>query len=269
MMKIFKSSAVAFALLAGTVSLNVAQAEETRLQAKYTIKYLGLSVGKMKNSLRVNDTKYSLVGTMQTNAVVAIVANTKAQYSASGFFRDGQPVPSAQKINYRQKKKNGFIKIGFSNGNVVSQAANPKVKYKKGAVKVEDSHIRKVIDPISALVFPVAAGEAGKGRSVCNRTLPIFDGKNRMNLKFSYKSKAVGSADGFKGDVFTCAIRYQPIAGMRMGGKSTKFMKANRELEISLARVGQTNVYALFGFKVKTRRGTASGKAYTFKVSQE
>ncbi len=255
------------ALSVGAVNVTAVQAAETRLQAKYTIKYLGLSVGKMKNSLRVDDTKYSLVGSMQTNAVVAIVANTKAQFSASGSLINGKPVPRSQKINYRQQKKSGFIKIGFSNGDVVDRSAKPKVKYKKGAVKLQDSHFKKVIDPISALVFPVASGQAGNGRSICNRTLPIFDGKNRMNLKFSYKSKAVRSADGFKGEVFTCAIRYQPIAGMRMGGKSTKFMKANRELEISLARVGQTNVYALFSFKVKTRRGTASGKAYTFKSS--
>ncbi len=269
MMTFFKSSAIAFSMVLGAASTNFAQAGEARLQAKYTIKYLGLSVGKMKNSLRVNDTKYSLVGTIQTNAVVAIVANTKAQYSVSGSFRDGLPVPNAQKINYRQKKKSGFIKIGFSNGSVISQTAKPKVKYKKGAVQLQDKHLKNVIDPISALMFPVAAGEVGNGRSICNRTLPIFDGKNRMDLKFSFKSKAVRSADGFKGDVFTCAIQYRPIAGMRMGGKSTKFMKANRELELSLARVGQSNVYALFSFKVKTRRGTASGKAYKFKATQE
>ena len=267
MTKFFRPSFVALALFAGTLNANAVQAAETRLQAKYTISYLGLSVGKMKNSLRVDETKYSLVGTMKTNAVVAIVANAKAQYSAHGSFRGGKPVPSAQKINFRQKKKSGFVKIGFTNGNVVDRSVKPKIKYKRGTAELQDSHLKKVIDPISALVFPVAAGQAGNGKSVCNRTLPIFDGKNRMNLKFTYKSKAVRSADGFKGEVFTCAIRYQPIAGMRLGGKTTRFMKANRQLEISLARVGQTNVYALFSFRVKTRRGTASGKAYSFKAS--
>ena len=160
MMTFCKPCAVAFALLAGNAHANTAKAVETRLQAKYTIKYLGVSVGKMRSSLRLDDAKYSLVGTMQTNAVVAILANTKAQFSASGSLINGKPVPRAQKINFRQKKKRGFIKIGFSKGSVVSQSAKPKVKYKKGAVKVENSHFRNVIDPISALVFPVAAGEA-------------------------------------------------------------------------------------------------------------
>jgi hypothetical protein len=267
MTPLFKPSAAAFAVMTGITSVSDVQAAETRLQAKYTISYLGLSVGKMKNSLRVDETNYSLVGTMKTNAVVAIVADTKAQFSAKGSFRAGNPVPKAQSINFRQRKKKGFVKIAFANGSVVNRSVKPKIKYKKGAAKLENNHIQNVIDPISALVFPVAEGEVGNGKSVCNRTLPIFDGKNRVNLKLSFKSKAVRSADGFKGEVFTCAIRYQPVAGMRLEGKSTRFMKANRDLEISMARVGQTNVYALYSFRVKTRRGTASGKAYSFKAS--
>lgn len=261
-----KANTITLAALVGVIGVSSAQAAETRLAAKYKLAFHGLNVGRMKNSIRIGDDSYSLVGTVKTNAVVALVADTKAQFAVSGSLGDRQPIPRKHALNYRLKKERGFVKTAFSNGNVVNTSAKPKVKFKRGAVKLRDAHYKKVLDPISALVFPVSENEVGTGRGVCNRTLPIFDGKNRMDLKFTFKSKKVASADGFKGEVFTCAIRYQPVAGMRMKGRTTKFMKANRELEISLARVGKTNVYALFDFRIRTRRGIASGKAYTFKT---
>jgi len=75
------------------------------------------------------------------------------------------------------------------------------------------------------------------------------------------------SSKGFEGNVFTCALRYQPISGIRPFKQNIKFMKANRDMEITVAQVGNTNIYTLFGFKVKTQKGTAKGYATKFKTN--
>ena len=87
-----------------------------------------------------------------------------------------------------------------------------------------------------------------------------------MNLVFSYKSKSVRKAKGFRGMTFKCSVRYQPVSGFRPFKKNVKYMKANRDMTVTMARVGQSNVYALFGFRVRTKSGVASGYAVKFVV---
>ncbi len=141
---------------------------------------------------------------------------------------------------------------------------SPKVRYGKTAVPVVASHLRDVLDPISSVMLPVKPTEINNGSAICNRTLPVFDGKNRMNLKLRYKSSKPRQVKGFSGPTFTCSVRYQPVAGHKPERKETKFMKANRDIEVTFARVGESNLYALFGFRIKTRAGRASGQANQF-----
>ena len=44
------------------------------------------------------------------------------------------------------------------------------------------------------------------------------------------------------------------------------FMKANRDMEVTLARVGDSTVSSLFSFRVLTDKGLATGSAYHFAV---
>ena len=128
------------------------------------------------------------------------------------------------------------------------------------------SHLRAVLDPVSSLVFAVAPADVGDGGRVCARTIPIFDGVNRADLVLSHKGTRTVRAKGFRGKVHTCAVRYRPVAGHRSSKKAPRDYAANRNMEISVAQVGATRVYALFGFKVRTPRGTAAGEATTFAV---
>ena len=43
-----------------------------------------------------------------------------------------------------------------------------------------------------------------------------------------------------------------------------KFMKANRDMQVTVARMGDSNFYTLIGFRVRTSKGMASGSALEF-----
>jgi hypothetical protein len=60
-------------------------------------------------------------------------------------------------------------------------------------VPLLEGDLRKVLDPLSGLVFPA-------GSAVCPRSLPIFDGEARATLHLTPKSVRPFSTNGFKGD---------------------------------------------------------------------
>ena len=243
-----------------------AQAKEINLTSKFRISYLGLNVGVMKSYTKISGDRYTIAGGARSNSVVSVFTNAKATFSSSGEIDDTKLVPTSLSASYKAGKKSGQLKMGYANGKVASVESTPKIKYKPGTVPVKKTHLQNVIDPVSSGLFPVKSGDIGNGRAICDRVLPVFDGRSRMNLVFSYKKSSTARVKGFRGKVYTCSVRYQPVSGIRPAKKSVKFMKANRDMEVTMARVGRTNYYALFAFRVRTEKGIAAGKAYEFKV---
>ncbi|MEE9314449.1 MAG: DUF3108 domain-containing protein [Rhizobiaceae bacterium] len=255
---------LAAGLLGGFVYTTPSYGADVKLVTKIKVAFLGIGVGKMNSTISVADSQYSISGLVKTSGMVTVVSKTKATFASAGKISGKRLIPHGHNMKYKSNKKRGSLRLSFAGGNVTKTSAVPAIKYKAGSVPVDGSHMKSVLDPVSALLFPVEASGVGNGRSVCNRTLPVFDGKARMNLVFSYKSKAVRKAKGFKGMTFTCSVRYQPVAGIRPHKKNIKFMKANRDMSVTVARVGDSNLYALFGFYVRTSKGVASGSAARF-----
>ena len=114
---------------------------------------------------------------------------------------------------------------------------------------LNDGHRRNVIDPLSAFLMPVV----GKGlANACNRTLQIFDGAARYDIKMSQSGTREVKLEGYSGPVAVCQVRYVPIAGHRSERPSTKFMIENRDISTWLAPVAGTNVMVPVRVSVKT-----------------
>ncbi len=262
----FKGSGLPIAVLTSGLFLGClpASAADVQHTTKMRISFFGVNVGTMKTNVKVSGKKYSISGSVASNPFVSLVARSRADYTSSGAISGRRVIPSQHQINYQQRRKRGSVRLAFARGDVKKMQSRPAVKYKKDAVPLKPDHLRAVLDPVSSLVFPVKESEIGDGSKICNRAVPVFDGKNRMNLKFRYKSSGKARVNGFSGITHTCSVRYQPLAGYRPHKKNIKFMRANRDMEVTMARIGNSSVYGLFAFKVRTLRGTARGKAYSF-----
>jgi len=242
-----------------------AQSAETLLhKSKFNVYYLGVNVGRMTHAVELADDTYKISGSAKANSVVSLVAKVKASYSSRGRITNDRLIPTTHNVKLNSNGKSKRLKMGFSPTGVQDIQARPKIRYKFGTVPLEKSHLRNVLDPVSSLLFQVKAGDIGNGRKVCSRIVPIFDGRARLNLALSYKSKGSSKIKGFQGDTFTCAVRYQPVSGIRPHKKNIKFMKANRDMQVTMARMGNSNFYTLIGFRVRTSKGLASGSAYEF-----
>jgi Protein of unknown function (DUF3108) len=98
-----------------------------------------------------------------------------------------------------------------------------------------------------------SAGGTGEtlSQEACRRTLPIFDGHQRYDLKLAFKCMDKMTAEkGYAGPVVVCSVNYEPIAGHRANIPLVKYLSDGREMEIALAPIAGTRLLAPFRLSV-------------------
>jgi Protein of unknown function (DUF3108) len=112
-------------------------------------------------------------------------------------------------------------------------------------VPVTNSNRKGIVDPLTALLFSAAAAGERLSQEACRRTLPIFDGHQRYDLKLAFKRMDKMTAEkGYAGPVVVCSVSYEPIAGHRANILLIKYLSEGREMEIALAPIAGTRLLA-------------------------
>ena len=94
------------------------------------------------------------------------------------------------------------------------------------------------VDPIAAALV-----SASSMRAVCDRTIRMFDGAMRFDLRMRYLRTIPFSAKGYKGDAVTCRARFVPVSGYAADREEVAWARDNLAAEISFAPVGETGLY--------------------------
>jgi hypothetical protein len=112
---------------------------------------------------------------------------------------------------------------------------------------------QNTLDPISALLVPVAVGS-----NPCNRRLAVFDGKRRYDLQLTFDSKgAVTTRDnGYSGKAIRCTVQMIPHSGMRQTS-FTRMLQQRDNAHIWLARMNGGNIYIPIRIQMRTPIGSA------------
>jgi hypothetical protein len=122
-------------------------------------------------------------------------------------------------------------------------------------VPVTDAHRRGVVDPLSALMLTAASGDV-LAPETCQRVLPIFDGRRRLDLRLAFARIDKVKADkGYQGPALVCAIAFEPIAGHRASSALLKYLLEARDKEIWFAPVAGTRFLAPFRLSISNFLG--------------
>ena len=251
-------SILTFAAINTNAPLNAAEAIHHETQ--FILSVVGIPVGKIAMAINVANGYYSINGSGKTFGVSKLFSNAKGSAQSKGHYLGNTITNMAHKLSYTTKKKRGSVNIKFGKNGVEKAVVNPAVKIKPGMIIVKPSHLKSVQDPLRTTIIAVSPGQIGNGAAICNRTLPVYDGKNRFNIKLRFKGTRKVVTKGFNGLSYVCAVRYQPVAGHRPFKKHIKRLKANNNMEIAMAQIGNSSLYGLIQFKVKTKYGTVIGK---------
>lgn len=259
----------AMALAGSAIAFSPAAAADGQLSASYDISLGGFALAKGNLAVKVERDAYVARVGYRTAGMGKIMSGAKGEAMATGTLKPERPIPAAYNLDGSGEKKDSRVAMALAGGSIRTLDATPALKEDPERVPVRGEHKRDVMDPLSAILMPVARREAGTGPQACDRTLPIFDGWTRYDVKLSYKGTEPVQAGGYSGSAVVCAARWIPVAGHRPDRESTRFMADNRNLEVALAPVGETGVMVPVRVSIQTMSGTLLVKAEKFTVIQE
>lgn len=252
------------AVLASSLAL-VASARAGSVDVQYAVSLAGLSLGTATLTGTVTPSKYTLTAQAHLTGLAGMVTGGKGAATATGSIGGGRVVPANYALTASNSEMTRTVQMGMTAAGVQQVAVNPPLDPKPDRVPVNASHQRGIIDPLGAVVMQAASAAP---EAACNRTIPVFDGAQRFDIRLSYAgTKSVAARDGgYAGPVIICKARYTPIAGHRAERPAVKYMAENRDIETWLAPSGVEGVYLPFRVSVKTMVGTSVIQAVRYSV---
>jgi hypothetical protein len=251
--------------LAALVAAGAAARADT-WRATYNLSLLGLPIGTANTVGEFSRSSYSIEAHAKIGGLAAIVDNSKGAATGSGAIVAGRVSPATYAVTAANAHMTRTMRMNLAGGAANGIDISPPFEDKPDRVPLRDQDKKGIVDPMGAIVMAVPGADPLVGPAACNRTLPIFDGFTRFDVRMTYAGARQVSAIGYSGPVAVCAMRYVPIAGHRANRPGVKFMTENRNMEVWLAPVESARVLLPYRVSIKTMVGTAVIEASEFKV---
>jgi hypothetical protein len=226
----------------------------TQVSALYRLSFNGFDVGTYRFDAHFTGSAYSAIG--KTN-ISALFGTFKwvGNFSGSGTLESSGVRPAAFDMSYKSKKKTTSVKIGFAGPAVSSVVLVPPKSPAPGTIELKPENLKNVFDPMAAMI---AVSDA-KPENACNRTLPVFDGKARFDLQFTFKGRERISErhpSGQPPELLVCRIKYVPVAGHKPKDFTDPWIDYNN-IEIALRPVPTAGIYVPYRVRVPSGVGSA------------
>jgi hypothetical protein len=250
---VFRSTLVP-ALAVVALACAPARAQE-RVSARYDIMIGGLQVGIAGFEGRISGDSYQASVSLRLSGVSRLVASGRGSATASGRIAGARAVPANYQLTLNTTQQNDAIRIAMAGGSVRSHSAEPARPEAGDQVPLTAGHRQGVLDPLSAGFFFVGGGGPTVAPEACAKTFPVFDGRQRYDLSFSFARTETLKTAGYDGPAVVCNARYRAIAGHRPA--VTAPMEANRDMQIWLAPVAGTRALIPARISIRTPVGLA------------
>ena len=142
---------------------------------------LGTSPGQSKEN------HFSSVATGSIAGFLRLFLDAQGSVAAEGRLSGGKPVPSKFQLKLLAGKWSDEVGIMFTGNrakeSVLPTSASPSADY----VPIKDSDRIGASDPMTALLVYVGGTGATTVPQACERTVAIFDGHTRYNLRLAFE----------------------------------------------------------------------------------
>jgi Protein of unknown function (DUF3108) len=264
-------SAIVSASMLGLCALASAPAsakdQMQKITAEYSINFNGFGIGDFKLQSELNNNEYSIGARANISVLAGMLFEWKGNTTSTGQVMARRPHPYSYSFGYRTGDRGETIDVKFVNNNVEEIAVNPPPRPTGARVPITRKHMLNVVDPLSAVVMLTNIGSNKSATEVCNRRLPIFDGKQRYDIKLSYKAtKTISAPNGYNGPAYVCKAKFVPIAGHKEGDKENEYAAKTEGMEVWMMPLAKAELYVPYYVYIPTPVGAASLTSTGFSV---
>jgi len=188
------------------------------LKVNYEI-YLGGFHLAAIDIVAIVDHGHYVAGTLlSTKGLADAFVSSNIQAVSTGEVHGHVVIPHSYNSDLKSPDNHQLVGLLFGSDGPTSIDSNPP--YDLTRFPVSDQQKRNTVDPLSAALF-ISLGSSVDDQDKCGRTVPIFDGKRRYDLKFSFVSndKISLGRDSFNGGkpvpALLCRALYQRVAGFK------------------------------------------------------
>lgn len=237
-----------------------------RLKANYSLSIAGVEFGRGSVVVQANDSAYEISGTARLTGVMRAISSAKGVAAARGAISGGRVVPRVYAMNAEADGKEESARIAMVSGAVKEMDVEPPLKFLPDRVPITPAVLESVMDPVSGAFAYVPGTTDMLSPAACDRTIPVFDGRQRYDIKLSFDRIEKVSVEGYNGPAVVCSARYKPVAGHRPSRYTVKYMVGNKDMWAWLVPIAGTRLMAPFKVSVGTLLGTATLQATSFET---
>lgn len=248
-----------YALPLGSVISESAKATSgewpAQVNADYNITFNGFDIGSFKFQSAISGRGYVLDGDAELSALLGAF-KWRGVTRASGQVSSRDPQPAGYTFTFKSSSRSGSVKLGFNKDRVSNVSLVPPIPDQVDTVPVEKKHLKGALDPLTA-VMALTRPVGDKGP--CERVIPVFDGKQRFDLRLSYRRQEPireTRRSGQPGIAIVCNVRYVPIAGYSPSEAAQ--MAENTGIEVALRPVPSANLYVPYEIRIPTIAGSVT-----------
>jgi hypothetical protein len=263
--RLAKAAAVLTVLVLAAPGTAHAQA---KLEARYTASLGGVTIGRGAWAIDFRDDQYTAAASGMATGLLKMFAGGTGTSASRGIVANGQPVPRSYAATITANKKKDEVEIAIENGSVKDYSVNPPSPPDPERVPITEAHRRGITDPMTASLMRAAGSADPVTAETCQRSMSIFDGRMRYDLRFVFKRMdKVKAEKGYQGPVAVCSVHFTPLAGHIPSRAVIKYLSTMQDAEVWLAPVAGTRIMVPFRIGVPTPLGDAVLEATQFLVT--
>ena len=237
---------------------------QSRLEAEYEARLAGLKLGQGQWTVDAGEREFSAAARGMSVGLARIFGQGEGAGEVRGVVNgqgfSGQDFSSSLRTSRRSESTRVLIKDGA----VQDVEITPPLPSITVRVPVTEAHKRNVFDPMSAALLQVNGKDDLLAPDNCKRHVAIFDGRLRYDLVFAFKRKERIAVQGYDGDALICSVTYIPLAGHHPERMATKYLAAQRDIEIWLAPIAGARILAPIKLPMPTPFGRGEIAATQF-----
>jgi Protein of unknown function (DUF3108) len=248
----------------------VAGHAQGKLEARYVVTLAGIPIGKGAWVVDIADDHYTAAASGMTTGLLSVFASGQGSGASRGNVSGGQPTASSYAATIVTERKRDEVRMLLAAGNVKDFAVEPPVSPDPDRVPVTDAHRRGVTDPMTGSLFRVAGNGDPLSPSSCPRSISVFDGRMRYDLRLAFKRiDQVKAERGYQGPALVCSVQFAPIAGFIPDRVAIRYLIAQQDIEVWLVPVAGTRVLVPFRLAVPTPLGLGVLQATDFQSTAQ